>query len=111
MIFYSYYMNTILIYSSSQFSYFFFFLNDTPPPEIYTLPLHDALPISVHRRRIARSAARRPHEPARSGTRDGRDALGSRTLGRAAVRARRIDRRHHPRSRPRAGREIGRAHV
>src|SRR2546430_2095081 len=25
---------------------FFFFLNDTPPTEIYTLPLHDALPIS-----------------------------------------------------------------
>src|SRR2546430_13334378 len=24
----------------------FFFLKDTPPPEIYTLPLHDALPIS-----------------------------------------------------------------
>src|SRR3989475_6390979 len=25
---------------------FSFFLNDTPPTEIYTLPLHDALPIS-----------------------------------------------------------------
>src|SRR3989449_4459863 len=25
---------------------FFFFLNDTAPPEIYPLPLHDALPIS-----------------------------------------------------------------
>src|SRR5256885_13585999 len=25
----------------------FFFLNDTAPPEIYTLPLHDALPISL----------------------------------------------------------------
>src|SRR5256885_11852661 len=25
---------------------FFFFFNDTAPPEIYTLPLHDALPIS-----------------------------------------------------------------
>src|SRR5256884_8640348 len=25
---------------------FFFFLNDPPPPEIYTFPLHDALPIS-----------------------------------------------------------------
>src|SRR5436309_13927424 len=24
-----------------------FFFNDTPPPEIYTLSLHDALPISV----------------------------------------------------------------
>src|SRR2546429_1802542 len=27
----------------------FFFLNDPAPPEIYTLPLHDALPISVVR--------------------------------------------------------------
>src|ERR1035441_3169151 len=25
--------------------FFFFFFNDTAPPEIYTLPLHDALPI------------------------------------------------------------------
>src|SRR5260221_9655827 len=25
---------------------FFFFFNDTAPPEIYPLPLHDALPIS-----------------------------------------------------------------
>src|SRR5256885_4703562 len=28
-----------------RFSVFFFFLNDTPPTEIYTLSLHDALPI------------------------------------------------------------------
>src|SRR5260370_798637 len=27
------------------FSFFFFFLNDPAPPEIYPLPLHDALPI------------------------------------------------------------------
>src|SRR2546430_3106722 len=27
--------------------FFFFFLNDPPTPEIYTLPLHDALPISI----------------------------------------------------------------
>src|SRR2546425_12073477 len=34
----------------------FFFLNDTAPPEIYTLSLHDALPISAPRaaRRLAR---------------------------------------------------------
>src|SRR2546430_12335273 len=25
--------------------HFFFFLNDPPPPDIYSLPLHDALPI------------------------------------------------------------------
>src|SRR5262249_62403405 len=38
-----------LFYSShptpSRF-FFSFFLNDTPPPEIYPLSLHDALPIS-----------------------------------------------------------------
>src|SRR3989338_2080531 len=29
----------------------FFFLNDTAPTEIYTLPLHDALPICFFRRK------------------------------------------------------------
>src|SRR2546430_16198520 len=35
------------MYSITQLSYFFcfFFLNDTATTEIYTLPLHDALPI------------------------------------------------------------------
>src|ERR1039457_4765296 len=28
-----------------SFSFFFFFFNDTAPPEIYPLSLHDALPI------------------------------------------------------------------
>src|SRR2546422_7921293 len=44
----------------------FFFFNDTPTPEIYTLPLHDALPISalrlqrgLHRRSLAPRAADR----------------------------------------------------
>src|SRR2546430_14107361 len=36
----------------------FFFFNDTATTEIYTLSLHDALPISLRRR--ARSRARRP---------------------------------------------------
>src|SRR5258705_12233829 len=35
----------LVILSLSQF-FFFFFLNDPAPTEIYTLPLHDALPIS-----------------------------------------------------------------
>src|SRR3712207_7000145 len=30
-------------------AYFFFFFNDTATTEIYTLSLHDALPISEHR--------------------------------------------------------------
>src|SRR2546421_4529014 len=32
---------------------FFFFFNDTAPTEIYPLPLHDALPISVDACRLA----------------------------------------------------------
>src|SRR6266496_5103395 len=32
---------------SFLFSYFFFFFNDTATTEIYTLSLHDALPISA----------------------------------------------------------------
>src|SRR5256885_10970209 len=43
----------------SSFLLYFFFLNDPAPPEIYTLSLHDALPISgvravEHRDRVAR---------------------------------------------------------
>src|SRR2546430_13463123 len=34
----------------SSFTSFFFFFNDTATTEIYTLSLHDALPISVSRR-------------------------------------------------------------
>src|SRR2546430_13691569 len=36
--------------------YFFFFLNDTAPPEIYPLPLPDALPIPGARRRQVHAA-------------------------------------------------------
>src|SRR2546430_6590671 len=39
--------------------FFFFFFNDTATTEIYTLSLHDALPISVSsRRRVASDALR-----------------------------------------------------
>src|SRR5256885_8699428 len=34
----------------SSFSFFFFFFNDTATTEIYTLSLHDALPISSGRK-------------------------------------------------------------
>src|SRR5207248_9916398 len=61
---------------------FFFFFNDPAPSEIYTLSLHDALPIScragtragcryrrpaswrIRRRAHARRRCRRPHRPA-----------------------------------------------
>src|SRR5207248_10759899 len=36
------------IYLHSFYSSFFFFFHDTPTTEIYTLSLHDALPISSH---------------------------------------------------------------
>src|SRR3989442_9236087 len=35
--------------SRLTFFSFFFFLNDTAPPEIYPLSLHDALPICIRR--------------------------------------------------------------
>src|SRR5207249_6831390 len=43
------------------FFYLFFFFNDTAPTEIYTLSLHDALPISIRFSRTKRR--RRPHPP------------------------------------------------
>src|SRR2546430_4420357 len=52
--------------------FFFFFFNDTATTEIYTLSLHDALPISCHpdrchtRRRDGVSGGRSPdHDPPR----------------------------------------------
>src|SRR5258708_22749828 len=39
-----------LMYLCSSYLFHFFFFNDTATTEIYTLSLHDALPISVSRR-------------------------------------------------------------
>src|SRR3712207_7959448 len=47
-----------------MFMYFFFF-NDTATTEIYTLSLHDALPISSRVSAPARRPRRRAHERAR----------------------------------------------
>src|SRR2546430_6056216 len=44
-------------------SFFFFFFNDTATTEIYTLSLHDALPICAH----ARDEHLHPHPGVRSG--------------------------------------------
>src|SRR2546425_4965187 len=41
---------SILRFSGPCAVFFFFFFNDTATTEIYTLSLHDALPISVRRR-------------------------------------------------------------
>src|SRR5439155_25437169 len=38
---------------STSPSFFFFFFNDTPTTKIYTLSLHDALPISASRARTS----------------------------------------------------------
>src|SRR3712207_9023204 len=50
---------------------FFFFFNDTATTEIYTLPLHDALPISTA------SARRSPRRSRRSGRAPRRRERGS----------------------------------
>src|SRR5271167_5242319 len=45
-------------------SWLFFFFNDTATTEIYTLSLHDALPISPGRRPCAAGRAPRDRQPA-----------------------------------------------
>src|SRR5256885_10735629 len=63
------------------FSFFFFFFNDTATTEIYTLSLHDALPISdAHGQRSGRRARHRPR-PAGSAA-DSRRAPAARRAGR-----------------------------
>src|SRR5437899_9589931 len=43
------------VYSSSNYSFFFFFFTNTATTEIYTLSLHDALPISLRQRSTCRT--------------------------------------------------------
>src|SRR6266496_5008612 len=61
------------IHTSLLFLFFFsFFLNDTAPTEIYTLSLHDALPISSRDRpppQRNRRGLRTPVQPATAGDR------------------------------------------
>src|SRR5437762_10101973 len=47
-------------FDTSTASSFFFYFTDTPPPEIYTLSLHDALPISLHPQQPPPPRRRRP---------------------------------------------------
>src|SRR3712207_7394920 len=49
---------------------FFFFFNDTATTEIYTLSLHDALPISELERRLRRRRRDRPPVPPAGRDRD-----------------------------------------
>src|SRR6266568_9618261 len=53
-----FYIQTIIIFICT---FFFFFFNDTATTEIYTLSLHDALPI--FRRGPQAPAARHPRQP------------------------------------------------
>src|SRR5207302_6349987 len=59
----SMYTSVVTTISHSLFLFLFaifFFFNDTATTEIYTLSLHDALPISAAAARPARSASARP---------------------------------------------------
>src|SRR5437879_13785639 len=46
-----FYLLLTLMSVSVSYYFFFFFFNDTAPTEIYTLSLHDALPICLTRHR------------------------------------------------------------
>src|SRR2546430_9273509 len=61
-------------------TYFFFFFNDTATTEIYTLSLHDALPISLWDSRRRRAHGTKRWGPAR----DSRAARRPRAAGLAA---------------------------
>src|SRR5256886_11260581 len=63
----------------------FFFFNDTATTEIYTLSLHDALPIS-HLHQPGPALSREPQRHVHHGTEVGRDVLADQ-----AVPARRAD--------------------
>src|SRR5256884_26763 len=52
-----------LVENNSFMSFFFFFFNDTATTEIYTLPLHDALPISQPRAILLMMSRRRSKIP------------------------------------------------
>src|SRR3989441_6536521 len=69
--------------------FFFFFFNDTATTEIYTLSLHDALPISAHNRRHHRAG----------GPRLSHDALGHQGLPNGGRRGRAAGAHSPPRRR------------
>src|SRR2546422_5252603 len=74
------------------FFYFFFFFNDTATTEIYTLSLHDALPISPRRRR--RRRARAAPARARRGRARDRGTRGTRSRRRADRKSTRLNSSH-----------------
>src|SRR2546426_3475520 len=62
----------------SPYIFFFFFFNDTATTEIYTLSLHDALPISLGRGHRAHDV-RRPDEPGGPDSRRGAPLIWTRS--------------------------------
>src|SRR5438309_11624597 len=58
-------LSYFLLLISFLFSFFFFFFNDTATTEIYTLSLHDALPICDRRADPPRTARHRSPRTAR----------------------------------------------
>src|SRR5205809_6436494 len=58
---YDRYRTFIVLYSYLSAFFYFFFFNDTATTEIYTLSLHDALPISRTRIPAFRRQLRRAH--------------------------------------------------
>src|SRR3712207_8927740 len=75
----------------------FFFFNDTATPEIYTLPLHDALPIYARRADVRERALQRVPR--------GRDPRAARTHPVSAAEGRRDLRRPSGRLAPTADRK------
>src|SRR6202021_1702362 len=63
-LFFSFLFFSLLFFSFLFFSLLFFF-NDTATPEIYTLSLHDALPIWPHRSKSPGSPDQDPRYPGR----------------------------------------------
>src|SRR6266568_7583887 len=67
------------MFSRIGYFLFFFFFNDTATTEIYTLSLHDALPIRPRRKRSITSAfSRSSIRPCSRPTRDSRDRKSTR---------------------------------
>src|SRR5205085_4511736 len=90
----------------------FFVFYATPPPEIYTLSLHDALPILHHDRRI-REVVERRHADARPAGRAAalrRDAAQVRTGSAHRSRAARRKRRPGPADRDRKSTRLNSSH-
>src|SRR5256885_5506449 len=72
-------MSVMFVILRLNLNFFFFFFNDTATTEIYTLSLHDALPICV---------PALPHHPLRESAERGRHHPRHRRRPRAAVQAR-----------------------